>query len=793
MAVSELNLSDFLDGFKEMVDTIWVITLASGRLSILRDSFTPELENKEFDYAEIGKTYVQEYIYPADLKKWETYLSLESLRKMAASGCRKKNFDMRFCNDLFGFEWHEAFLTLLTDSSGQPDRVLLTSRSVNNFRKAQIIETAVQTEYDYVVYIEAKTNSYVMYASNKESGTPVPPIASSNYEGEVAEFHRLYVAEEEREALTNRLKIANVLSMLENSHEYVLFCKVMENGVYRDKKLRFSYFDKNKKILLMTRTDIMEVREETRQKQLLQDALQVAKSANEAKSDFLSRMSHDIRTPMNAIIGMTAIAGMNLEDSARVSDCLKKITISSKLLLSLINEVLDMSKIESGRILLTSEEFNLGDLLQSIVSMIQTSINQKHHSFQIHLHAIKHEKLVGDVQRIQQVLLNLLTNAIKYTPEGGKITLDVIEMPTSNKEYGVFEVRVTDNGIGIKSEFMDRIFEPFERSEDAKIRNIQGTGLGMAISRNIAQMMNGDIQVESEYGKGSVFTFTMQVKLQEQDVFDADRLKDLPVLVVDDDELSCGSACHCIDEIGMKSEYVLSGEEAVERVKKAHDEIRDFFAVIVDMIMPGMDGLETANRIRQCVGRDIPIIILSAYDFQPYEAEARTLGIDGFISKPLMKSKLYYLMKTLAAKEEPKLETAKNERFTLGDFSGKRLLIVEDNELNREIASTLLGNTGAFIEEAENGKVALEKIRMSPAGYYDLVFMDIQMPVMNGYDSTLAIRALDRSDLSMLPIIAMSANAFSEDIQMSLDVGMNGHIAKPIDLQKLREVLEKWL
>lgn len=776
-----------------MVDTIWVITLASGRLSILRDSFTPELEDKEFDYAEIGKTYVQEYIYPADLKKWETYLSLESLRKMAASGCRKKKFDMRFCNDLFGFEWHEAFLTLLTDSSGQPDRVLLTSRSVNNFRKARIIETAVQTEYDYVVYIEAGTNSYVMYASNEESGTPVPPIASSNYEGEVAEFHRLYVPEEEQEDLTNRLKIVNVLSVLENSHEYVLFCKVMENGVYRDKKLRFSYFDRDKKILLLTRTDVMEVREENRQKQLLQDALQVAKSANEAKSDFLSRMSHDIRTPMNAIIGMTAIAGMNLEDSARVSDCLKKITISSKLLLSLINEVLDMSKIESGRILLTSEEFNLGDLLQSIVSMIQTSINQKHHNFQIHLHAIKHEKLVGDVQRIQQVLLNLLTNAIKYTPERGKITLDVKEIPTPNKEYGIFEVRVTDNGIGIKSEFMDRIFEPFERSEDAKIRNIQGTGLGMAISRNIAQMMNGDIQVESEYGKGSVFTFTMQVKLQEQDVFDADRLKDLPVLVVDDDELSCESACHCIDEIGMKSEYVLSGEEAVETVKKAHNEIRDFFAVIVDMIMPGMDGLETATRIRQCVGRDIPIIILSAYDFQPYEAEARTLGIDGFISKPLMKSKLYYLMKTLVAKEEPKLETVKNERFTLGDFSGKRILIVEDNELNREIASTLLGNTGAFIEEAENGKVALEKIRMSPAGYYDLVFMDIQMPVMNGYDSTLAIRALDRSDLSMLPVIAMSANAFSEDIQMSLDVGMNGHIAKPIDLQKLREVLEKWL
>lgn len=793
MTITNLNLSELVDGFSEMVDTIWVINLATGQLSIIRDSMTPELVNREFDYTKISHTYVQEYVYPADLEKWDAYLSLESLRAMAASGCRKNKFDMRFYNNRFGFEWHEAFVTILTDSSGQPDRAILTSRYVNNFRKAHIVETAVQTEYDYVVYIEADTNSYVMYTSNHESGTPVPPIASSNYEHEVAEFHRLYVPEEEREALTNHLSIQNVLSVLENSREYVIFCKVMENGVYRDKKLRFSYLDREKKILLLTRTDIMEVREEKRQKQLLQDALQVAKSANEAKSDFLSRMSHDIRTPMNAIIGMTAIAGMNLDDPARVSDCLKKITTSSKLLLSLINEVLDMSKIESGRIMLSSEEFDLGDLLQSIVSMVQTSVNQKQHDFQIHLHQIKHEKLVGDVQRIQQVLLNLLTNAIKYTPDGGKITLGVKEIMIPNKDYGMFEVTVTDNGIGIESNFIDRIFEPFERAEDAKIRNIQGTGLGMAISRNIAQMMNGNIHVESEYGKGSVFTFTMQVKLQEQDIFDSDRLRDLPVLVVDDDEISCESACRCIDEIGMKSEYVLSGEEAVEKVKQAHDEIRDFFAVIVDMIMPGIDGIETADRIRKYVGRDIPIIILSAYDFQPYETKARMVGIDGFISKPLMKSKLFYLMKTLVTKDELKKAPAATKNSPLGNFSGRRILVVEDNELNREIASVLLGDTGAFIEEAENGKIALEKIQVSAPGYYDLVFMDIQMPVMNGYDSTRAIRALNRPDLFRLPIIAMSANAFSEDIQMSLDIGMNGHVAKPIDLQKIRDVLEKWL
>lgn len=767
-----------------LMDTIWTIYLKDGCIEIQKDSMYPELVNTKHDYISLN-SFIKKDVYPSDYSVWDETVSLEAFQKMIAEGCFHKTFDMRFSNDLFGFEWHESFIDILVDEEGKPDRVLLSSRNVNDFRKSQIIETAVKSEYDYVVYIEASKNSYVMYTAGSASETP-PPVASSNYNAVVAEYNRQYMAPELCDAMTEKMNIAHVDPILRKHGEYILYGTMIEKGENREKKMRYSYFNKEKNIWLMTRTDITEIKEERRQKLLLQEALESATAANRAKSDFLSRMSHDVRTPINAIVGMTAIASLHMDDQKRIADCLKKITISSKLLLNLINEVLDMSKLESGHIMLSEETFRLDELLESLFIMVQSSFETKKQRLLIHT-KVKHECLIGDVQRIQQALMNMLTNAIKYTPEKGKIQIVVEEKPSVYNGYGRFEISVEDNGIGMKPEFLHKVFDPFERSEDISIRNIQGTGLGMSISRHIAQMMNGDIVVESEYGKGSKFTMTFHVKLGGIDEYDKNILVDLPVLVVDDDDISCEIACENLQELGMKPEAVLSGKEAVQKVTDGNS----YFAIIIDLMMPGMNGIETTMKIREYVGPDVPIIIISAYDYSGYENEALRAGVNGFISKPIMKSKLFHLMKRFVTdKKEEELLTIVPASIT--SFPGKRILVVEDNDLNREIAYELLKETKAEIETAVDGQDAVDKVSASPERYYDLIIMDIQMPVMNGLEATKAIRLLDRKDIKDMPIVAMSANAFAEDVQLSLEAGMNEHIPKPIEVEKLYSIMGKW-
>ena len=779
-----LTSNKSLANYQYLMDTIWTIYLEDGSVEIQKDSMITELENTKHDYVILNNT-IKNDVYPPDHILWDETVSLEAFHKMIAEGCFHKKFDMRFCNDHFGFEWHEAFIDILTNKEGIPDRVVLSSHNVNDFRKSQIIETAVKAEYDYVIYIEASKNSYVMYTSGTESETP-PPVASSNYEAVVAEYNRQYMEPEFCDAMTEKMSIAHVDPILRQHGEYILYGTMIENGEKREKKMRFSYFDREQNIWLMTRTDITEIKEERKQKLLLQEALQSATAANRAKSDFLSRMSHDVRTPINAIVGMTAIAGLHMNDQNRIADCLKKITISSKLLLNLINEVLDMSKLESGKIMLTEETFKLDELLESLFIMVQSAFEAKKQKLVIHS-KVKHECLIGDVQRIQQALLNMLTNAIKYTPNKGLIQISVEEKPSVYNGYGQFEIAVTDNGIGMKPEFLSKVFEPFERSDDKAIRNIQGTGLGMAISRHIAQMMNGDILVESEYGKGSKFTMRFHVKLGGMDEYDNNLLIDLPVLVVDDDDISCEIACENLQELGMKPEWVLSGQDAVQKVSDGNK----YFAIIIDLMMPNMNGIETTYKIRECVGPDVPIIIISAYDYSDYEIEALKAGVNGFICKPIMKSKLFLLMKKFATnkKEEEEVTIVPS---IVASFPGKRILVVEDNDLNREIAYELLQETGAEIETASDGLEAVNKVSASPEGYYDFIIMDIQMPVMDGLEATRQIRLLDRQDTKDLPIVAMSANAFAEDVRLSLEAGMNEHIAKPIEIDRLYSVMGKW-
>ena len=524
----------------------------------------------------------------------------------------------------------------------------------------------------------------------------------------------------------------------------------------------------------------------------LKDAYRAAENASRAKTEFLSNMSHDIRTPMNAIVGLTAIAGANIESQDRVVECLGKITKSSRHLLGLINEVLDMARIESGRMSLAEEDFSLPELVDNLLTLTKPAIDEHHHQLEVHVEHIEHEAVCGDSLRIQQVFVNLMSNAVKYTPDGGNITLTIKEKPNGFSELGCYEFSIEDNGIGMTPEFQKIMFEPFSRADDHRTTKVQGTGLGMAIARNIVNLMNGDIQVESAPNKGTKITVTVYLKLQENEKEQEKELLDLPVLVVDDDKTCCESTVATLQEIGIAGEWVLTGKEAVERCAARHKTGRDYFAVILDWKMPEMDGIATARRIRECVGENVTIIILTSFDFSEIEEEARAAGVNAFMAKPLFRSRLTATLRQFTSGK--KEENARNylEDFAKENYAGKRILLVEDNELNRVIATEIIGMTGVTIDIAENGKIAVEKVMEAPEKWYDLIFMDIQMPIMNGYEATAAIRALAGSR-GKVPIIAMTANAFAEDVQLAKNTGMNEHIAKPLDLNKLNDVLKQWL
>jgi CheY-like chemotaxis protein/nitrogen-specific signal transduction histidine kinase len=536
-----------------------------------------------------------------------------------------------------------------------------------------------------------------------------------------------------------------------------------------------------------------EMEKESKYRKALQDAYNAANAASHAKSDFLANMSHDIRTPMNAIIGMTAIAGTHIEDKERVADCLKKITSSSKHLLSLINEVLDMSKIESGKIDMAEEDFNLSELIDNLLAMVKSQIQAHNHELVVNINNVEHEQVIGDSLRIQQLFVNLMSNAIKYTPDGGVIKLAITEKPASQLRVGCYEIVVEDNGIGMSEEYIESLFEPFTRAKDERIGNVQGTGLGMAIAKNIVNMMGGNISVESRLNEGTKFTVTLYMKLQDVKDVHYEEFMNLYVLVVDDDEISVESACCMLNELGMRTDGVSSGRRAIEKVMEHHGGVDDYFAIIVDWKMPDMDGIETTKAIRRAVGEDVPIIIISAYDWPEIEQEAREAGANAFVSKPLFKSRLAHLFNSLVGNGDKESEEAPLGEFENIDLSGRRALLVEDNELNHEIATEILKMTNIKVEVATDGDIAVEMVRNGGRGYYDVIFMDIQMPRMDGYEATREIRGLENEIGKDIPIIAMTANAFAEDVQMALSAGMDEHVSKPLDLKSLATVLKKWV
>lgn len=528
-----------------------------------------------------------------------------------------------------------------------------------------------------------------------------------------------------------------------------------------------------------------------RQQKILQDALLVAQKANDAKRDFLSRMSHEIRTPMNAIIGMSAVAFNYLDDKKRTADCLSKITFSSKHLLMLLNDVLDMSKIENGKLNIRQELFDLKNLVTSLADINYGLATAKGLAFEIVISGFKDELLLGDSMRVNQILLNLLSNAIKFTPKGGSVRLEIRMLRSASDKIWLRFI-VKDSGIGMKKEFLEHLYEPFEQADNGIARKYGGTGLGMAITKKLVAIMDGTIEVESQEGAGTTFMVDLPFGVSKVDKKTAAEMEEMRVLVVDDDNDTCEHATVLLKGMGVNVDWALNGFEAIEKVRSAcEDDGRCYDVCFIDWCMPELDGIETARRMRRYVGPDVLIIIISAYDWSGIEEQAKAAGVNAFIAKPFFASNLYNTLLTVSRKPELGFSAVGNKETY--DFGGKKVLLVEDNELNMEIASELLKFVNLQVEHAENGKVAVDIFRNSKEKEYALIFMDIQMPLMNGYDAARCIRSSEHPAAGTIPIIAMTANAFNDDVQAAFDAGMNGHLAKPIDVEVLYKTIARYI
>ncbi len=665
--------------------------------------------------------------------------------------------------------------------------------------RAAVIE-ALTRVYDSVWLIDdIETQRFTLYRIDEKLVHLMPANTAQRLDRfyDAFTFYSKLVVEEDRQRFLDAVTPESIVKNTENKLLYsVPFRRMFEDGVryYRVEFARLDLSGGETRIVTGFKDVDEEVRKEQQIQQALRDAIEAANASNRAKGEFLSSMSHDMRTPMNGIIGMTAIAANHLDDRERVADCLKKITDSSNHLLSLINDVLDMNKIESGKVELHEEEFCLAELIDGMLAMTRPQIQAHGHSFRINIVGVEHEQVIGDSRRIEQVFVNIMSNAIKYTPNGGRISLSVRETPTRAQGFGHYEFIFEDNGYGMTEEFQKHLFEPFARANDKQTAGIQGTGLGMAITRNIVRMMGGDIAVESVYGEGSKFTVNMYLKLQEGDNINYDSFVDLRVLVADDDPVCCESTCELLNDMGMNSEWVLTGKAAVDRVKARSEQGRDFFTVIVDWKLPDQGGVETTRQIRRLVGEDVPIIIFSAYDWTDIEQEAREAGATAFISKPLFRTRLATLFSALVNKQPAQsgLEDPLKKLEDLG-LDGKRVLLAEDIEINAEIATDFLEMTGLEVDWARDGVQAADMLEASPDGYYSMIFMDMQMPNMNGCDAARAIRAMDRDYAREIPIVAMTANAFAEDVLNCKRAGMNDHITKPIDVEVLSRVLHTYV
>ena len=673
----------------------------------------------------------------------------------------------------------------------------MSKEKIENENRSLEIASSLCMDYFSVYLVDLDEDTFKIHRTSDVISSQVATLMEQfqSYSEAVSAYIYTYAYPDDMEFVREETKIENVRKRLQEEEAFSVRYRRIVNGTVEYiewRYVRIAQEEKNMKAVLAVRNVDEQMKEELQQKALLEDTLNQAREANQAKTSFLSAMSHDIRTPMNAIIGFSEIAITHMDDKEKVMDCLEKILTSSNHLLELINDVLDMSRIESGKATLQEKECSLSQVVHDLVQMVLPQIKAKRIKLFADTFNVRNEDVIADPLKLNQIFLNILGNAVKFTPSGGSIFLQICQMPSEKEEYGSYKFIFKDTGIGMSEEFLEHIFEPFEREKNSVKQGIEGTGLGMSIVKDTVDMMGGTIQIKSAKGQGSEFVIGLDLKLQNN-VPKREKIQELEgkrALIVDDDFNTCNSITRMLEQIGVRSEWTTSSRESIFRIQKAREDGDEFQVYIVNWNMPLMDGIETTRKIRRIVGEEAPIIMLTASDWADVENEAKEAGITTFCNKPLFQSDLEkVLLKVNHLAEEKKVPILSTKK----QYVGKRVLVTDDNVLNREIAHEILTDAGFLVEGAENGSVAVKMVRQSEEGWYDLVLMDVQMPVMDGHEATKEIRKLSRKDVGTLPIIAMTANAFDEDKELALQSGMNAYITKPLNLEKLFEILSDYI
>jgi two-component system sensor histidine kinase/response regulator len=770
-----------------------------GRLNVTQNRLESYLSTANVAVALVGDTYEKtvenlassaaDPVYGEDIRR-----TLGREKVLADYASRKVDYHFEFLrrrNDGSVFWGSTNMRAYLNPESGDVILFFYTFDITEHKLQEKLLNRITELDYDVILEVDIRKDAHrIISLDESQRETVHRPGAFQEQSRLIAD--RFLEGDAKQEYL-EKLSLVYVQKQLAVQNAYSFVAEMKDDrGQVRIKRFQIFYVSRELGRVGLTRTDVTDiVRKEQRQKNELASALVAAEQANAAKTDFLSRMSHEIRTPMNAIIGMSTIAAQSIGDDERVADCITKIGISSRFLLSLINDILDMSRIESGKMLLKNEKIPMEDFLNGINSICHSQADVKGVEYECIIDPMLDDYYIGDAMKLQQVLVNILSNAIKFTGEGGRITFSAEQRKKTNNA-AVLRFIVNDTGVGMSEEFLHHIYEPFSQELTGATVLYGGTGLGLAISKNIVDMMDGQITVRSIKGIGSEFTVDVKLGISEEEKLRHHQKKPeyhfshLKTLVVDDDVAVCENAVVMLKEIGVTAEWVDSGRKAVERVKSLWEQKNYYDLIMVDWKMPDMDGIETVRQIRWIVGPNVTIIIMTAYDWASIEREARLAGVNLLISKPMFKSSLISAFTKVFSEKEEQAQQAEPVSY---DFTGRRILLVEDNQLNTEVAKMLLEEKGFSVETAENGLRAMEIFGKSGAGYYDAILMDIRMPLMDGLSAASNIRHLSNDDAKTIPIIAMTANAFDDDVEKSKMTGMNAHLAKPIDPDRLYQLL----